>query len=433
MVRRYLRSALWEYPLCVLCSAALARTLFQGFYLPEDLSGSPLLTALLALALQAAFLLFGYSRRTVVLGIVCWIAALAALLLWARSAPAGIPLWLLLNAVPSAAVYLLSRSRVGGWVLLLLGILVCAAAAFLEYALSPLPLLIFLWAGICLLGCRAYRRSVLTGSAAKTSFPAAFLTSAVACALALSLAAGCYAAVIRPLNPPTRELKLLTRLVSLEVLERIGVSSQVHIFDEDRFSDQTGEEDRISPLEGEEPRQGPDETLPQSLPPQAGEENRPEEGNGPDGLEAQAISYLDKPILPILLPIVVVLAVVGAVQLKRLSRKLWRRRTEDLPPGEQAERLYTAMVAKFRRLKLPVPGPDTPYEYARRVDTALTRLLGREHGFDALTEAVVRARYGGLAPDLETLERCWRFWEQFYPRCRRGLGAFQYARLFFFL
>ena len=40
MVRSYLKAALWEYPLCALCSAALAWTLFQGFYLPEALAGS---------------------------------------------------------------------------------------------------------------------------------------------------------------------------------------------------------------------------------------------------------------------------------------------------------------------------------------------------------------------------------------------------------
>ena len=68
MVRSYLKAALWEYPLCALCSAALAWTLFQGFYLPEALAGSAPLTALLALLFQGAFLLFGYSRRTAALG-----------------------------------------------------------------------------------------------------------------------------------------------------------------------------------------------------------------------------------------------------------------------------------------------------------------------------------------------------------------------------
>ena len=72
MVRSYLKAALWEYPLCALCSAALAWTLFQGFYLPEALAGSAPLTALLALLFQGAFLLFGYSRRTAALGVCCW-------------------------------------------------------------------------------------------------------------------------------------------------------------------------------------------------------------------------------------------------------------------------------------------------------------------------------------------------------------------------
>lgn len=433
MVRSYLKAALWEYPLCALCSAALAWTLFQGFYLPEALARSAPLTALLALLFQGAFLLFGYSRRTAALGVCCWAAAILGGLLWARSAPEGVPLWLLLNAAPAACVYLLSRSRPGCGLLFLLGALLCAAFAFLAYTASPLPLLLFLWAGLCLFGCRAYRRSVLTGHAARTSFPAAFLTSAVACALALSLAAGVYGAVIRPLQPPTRELKLITRLMSLEVLERLGVSSQVHLFDESKLSQTTGEEERISPNEGENPQQGPGESSPSPLPPAEGEDPRPELGGGPDGAEASAISYLGKPVLALLLPLLAVLAAVGAVHLKRFSRRLWRRRLEARPPAEQVSGLYAAMVRKLRRLGLPPPGPDTPLEYAARTEILLSRLLGRENGFDALTAAYVRVRYGALPPGPEELRRCWSFYENFYPRCRRSLGNLRYARFFFFL
>ena len=81
------RISAWFYGVWI--GSGLLVALFESGCLPvgslagEDMWGYCLQTlgVLLALALQAAFLPFGYSRRTVVLGIVCWIAALAALLL----------------------------------------------------------------------------------------------------------------------------------------------------------------------------------------------------------------------------------------------------------------------------------------------------------------------------------------------------------------
>ncbi|MCD8376059.1 MAG: hypothetical protein LUD69_03885, partial [Oscillospiraceae bacterium] len=244
---QHLKFSLPDWILCVLASVGLGMNVFQSFLLPEELSRDALRLAVLSAVVIAVLIVLSYSRVTTVLAIVLVIAgAVLVLYLGYTGAVAGFTesadaeengrLWYLVVVLCAAVVYLLSRTRLTSWLLLIVGGLCVAYFAILEYTVYLWAALLFLFsigAWICFVG---YRKNVLNVSAMRTAFAPMVLWSAGVSLLCLAAGALLWWGIVRPLEPPTQDMVLLTDYLQLNRLQQLGLVNDEDIYDAETLS-----------------------------------------------------------------------------------------------------------------------------------------------------------------------------------------------------
>lgn len=441
MLVQYLKNSIWDFLLCCLLSASLAGDIVQGFYVPVFLSTALMPLLLTTLAVQGILVFAAYNRRTIWAGIGFFLLCAVLLIVlvqggWFAGWEGAVEYYFIAVLV-SLAVFLLSRTRLGMLILLVLGVLLLAAAAFLQYTKSAVPFLLFLWGGFCLLFDRIYRHNVLHTRSARPAFSAYAALTSVICALALAAGFAFHFVVIAPLRPPTRELKLVTRLMSLEVLEKLGVASHVEIFDNEKFAQANQDSNRISSNQGETPQESP-QTQPQRNDDPAGQRQDSQDqvkqyGSGLPETVSNAISYLRKDYTALYLAGAVLLAIAALAGGKHLQRRLRYRALRKGNRKEQVIHFYHFFVKQFQKLKLPSRGTDTPLEYSTRLGPLLARTFREEPAFSDLTAVFMECCYGDREPDEEGYRKYLAYYGLFYRNCRRTLGLPGYALRFFAL
>ena len=428
----------WEALLCLIASVTLVLSFSQGFYIPESVAGSvPLAVLVCGAALLYAYL--GSYNRVTMAGFTLGFFAIAAVF-FLRLRSAGIDIvdqegsatavYIYYIAAPLIALlaFLLSRSRLGTAALFLAGGCLHALNAFLGYAVRPWCAALFAAAVTALFLLRQYRVSALRSHTVDPDFRQYFRLAVAVSGAGMLLAAAVWGLVIRPLQPPTVDLELLTKYMSYDILEMVGIARQYPV--PDGFQTENG---------GEQTVQGNEQELQEDAPPEPVElpgETLPEDSlfNNSETETLDAVTYnrnVTRRLAALVLLAVLALAVVP------LLRRYWRRRRLERltrgTPQEQAVALYRFYLREFAHIGCPRAPAQTEWEYAARYGEQLAPYLEGGPTLAEMTAVYMDARYGGLPASEGDCRRLAGLYPVFLRNYRELAGRIRYLTKYFVL
>lgn len=417
----YLKKRAAELVLCLGLAWGLASHLCAGFALSAPWAGDPPVLVLLHLAALALCYLAAYRRSTAVGGILCGAAAALGAVLYIRAAQpfqdeAGRSLYIVVLVVlcTDLAVFLLARTRAGAAALFLLGNLLMAGSAFLQFPVKPACYLLFLFCGVLLFLHRFSVWSLLHAQGGSPAVGWQLAQNAVLCLLAAALALGTFVWVVRPLDPPTQELKLITQLRSMRLTQVLGVYTVRTVYDEELESQQDPETEQDTNDPGRE-----EEALPAEQEPEAADT----EAEAPASLQqlAQAVRLPDFGQFPLwqrmLLACLALAVLASPVAAKLALRRRWLRTVRALPPEQGAAQLYLYFLRCLRYTGQLRAAQATLAEYAANTAAAFAPFAVGEATFARLTELYTAVLYGHAPVSAEE----YRLFEDFYAPFRRNL------------
>lgn len=439
-MKQYWKNYVWEYLMCVAAASTLLLNTAQGFYIPDRLADHIMPAVAACAVLMLFFFLGGCSRVSLVLVPVITgvLAVLCFLFLRARgvdivdeegSATAFYIYWFAF-AVICIAVYLCSRFRIGIVILFLVGCCVSAILQFLEFRVFPWAGMAFAGSCVLLFLLRQFRAQALNSSTANPDF-FRFFRSVLPVVLAAALVScGVFFALIRPLDPPTVELKFLERYLAFHIIEHTGISDHYQIEDENEYTDQKDDTlDNTENIDEGDTPIGQDRDTPEEDKKPDGDDARP-----PGQTELSAVRYVLTPFYMILLWIILILLVLVLPPVLHIWLRRRRMRTmAAMEPAAQIRALYRFYLKKFRRLGWNKRPGETPLEFAARGGDALERYLSGTCGLERLTNAFVETRYGGGAPTDAVCAECRAIYGLFLKNCRKQMGAARYLLKFYVL
>lgn len=438
--KRYVKYCLPDFVLCLLMTVGFCINLYQSFYLPEALSGDIPRLLLIAVPVTALLLAAAYSRRTVRIAVpVAAVLIIAAVIIaYAAGVPlterddpeANAGLWYLLTVFCPLLIFLLSRTTWGSLILLVGGMFAVSTMAVLEYECFIWAYLLFLFAAGVSFIYQRYRKNIFSASTVKDAFPPLLATASVVMAISLLAGSLLCVTVVRAIDPPVQDLHFITKIVSVEVLERLGISQRESLMDEnntsedvnenfDQMSNQTGDQDEE--LEQEEQNQTSDGS-------QQDENSRQESDltiNPDESVSARPVTYN----LPQMRALRILLIILAAALLAALifflanRRKFFLRRLSRLSREDQVLFFYGWYCKKFRYLKIIPAGSDTPYEYAARIEPKTRHLAAGDVTWEDLTDDFVRVFYGKQEISEEEFSKWLKFYGAFPKNCRKMLGG----------
>ncbi len=438
----YLRYSAWDYVLCALMTTGLTINVFQAFYLPAALAGNGIWLLVMTLSVFLILFLCSYNKKTIAISIIAFVAVVILVLFYIK----GNQIFATLSTDPEAnghvyytiliffalLVYLLSRTRTGAVLLFVLGAYILAAVVFLGYEHFFWGFLLFIWASATMPTCKIYQYNVLHTITVKTSFAAFFAIAGLLTALVVGMGFNIYVTQIEPLDLPTRELKLITRLQSLEVLEKTGVSSKRILIDPEQSTRHTDDTKRTS--QNQDQADKPETHIESSQPEQTLPDYRIDPMDpGDDQKSFYAIRYIRRLLTYHYLMIAAPLAIAIAILGKLLMRRHWYRKTLQQSKKNQVINFYHFYLQKFRWLGLEKRESDTPSEYVCRSARRLNHFTQGAVNMERLTDIYIKANYGDIDVNDAEYELYISFYREFYKNCKVYLGSFRYALSFFVL
>ena len=425
-----------ELLLCAVTAYALSRIAFAGFDSPDARVGSAPLIAMAVAVFTLLLFMLGQNRMGIMAGMFT-LAVVLLILLLRPGAAAGETgqrldespgLFYLVTAVSAALACLLSRSRAGCCILLLFTILVSAAFGFLAYPLEERWFVISLLSETILLLQRIYGAFLLqavTGTPAKGRYG---LQCAGLCLLSILLSVGLYLGLVQNRAEAREELKLITTLKSLQVVEKMGISRKTEV----KTDDLTTLE--LNDLTESAPELPPELPETQEAEPEMPEEPEDAEEDTRQLQEMQAISYEEKPSLRYLRRALLVLLVLLAPPCARLSfRRRWERRQLLAGPTRGSAALYEYMISALRYAGFVRAEGVTLREFVSMHKDALSDFAVGEWDLVSLNAWYERICYGGCELSEEQARPFWEVYEAFRGNLRRKTGLWTYARHFFAL
>lgn len=443
---KYLRYSAWDYVLCILMTTGLTINVFQAFYLPAGLTTNTVWLLVVTSLVFLVLFLCSYNKRTIAVSIIAFITVAALALFYIKrnqifatlttDPEANNHVYYIILVFFAFLVFLLSRTRIGTILLFVSGVYILAAVVFLGYEHFLWGFLLFLWASATMLAYKIYQYNVLHTMTVKSSFAAFFAISGLLTAFVVGMGFNIYVMWIEPLDLPTRELKLITRLQSLEVLEKTGVASKRILIDPEQSTRHIDDTKRTSQNQDENLKDK-DESQTHAENPQLNQTlpdyqiDHIDPGDNQESL--YAIKYARRLLTHHYLMIAVPLAIVASILGKLLLRRRWYRKTLQKSMKNQIIDFYHYYLQKFRWLGLEKRKSDTPLEYVYRSAHRLKYFTQGKTDMKRLTDIYIKANYGDIEVSDVEYELYISFHKEFYKNCKAYLGSFRYALSFFVL
>ena len=430
----------WEALLALLISVTTLVTFAQGFYIPDSAADN----VFLALLFSAGILLYCftgyYNKRNMILFSILFVVIVAVLLaalhaggkdiVDRQDSVTSIYIYYIAAAIIPAAVFLLSRTRIGLAVLFLGGIYIYALNAFLKFETKLWCLVVFILAAIVMFLMRQYRIMILKNMAAEPAFGQFAGTTAGTVAVAIMLSAALFFGVIRPLAPPAMDLKIIAKYLSYQILEMIGVTEQYQQPDQNSESNLNNDQQQETSEKEETEEKTNDETQAED----GDDLERPDTGANQDEEGLRAVSWIHSPLLLILLiTAAVIAAIVSAFLLKLQRRKKQMARLLSGDPRQQVVDTYRFCLGKFEKLGFPRPDHYTELEYADSCYDRLSPYLRGSMDLDEMTDLFIDARYEGREIPEADAERFAGVYPSLLKNYRQLHGNLRYLLRFVFL
>lgn len=439
----YLKNCIWEWILCTVLSGSISVILFNGFYIAaQRQSNYPLILCVTGI-LTAGCILGAYNRRSVLIALGSGLAAalLGVILIQRmesvqnafRDQESNPYLYFLILILTSLIVFFLSRTRTGTGVLFVAGAFLAAAMQFLYESVALYSVLLFLCGSGAMYIYKNYQKNVLETQTVKVAFGRTFSISIALCVLIIALSAGVFYGIVKPLDPPKHDLKLITKYMALEVLEKVGIADTHIINDSDDSTDNINDNEKDSNKKDDKEDNSEGDKEKQK------DENQKDKKNNPSRLDDSqnpvfyAIKYLTSIITPLLLIPLILLLILLAILIKLWLRRRWMKKMREKPKREQVIYMYQFYLKKFRRMKIRKAPQETPFEFGARAEAYLRDFQAEDTSFHSLTDIFVRAKYGADEIEEGDYQSYLKFYKVFYKNCRKHLGTFKYILKFFVL
>ena len=338
-------------------------------------------------------------------------------------------------AVVCAIVFAFSRKHTTSIILFTLGSFTCAYVQLMYVRNMLAASAVFVFFALVLIILSNYQKSIDKAYIKKTpalgaaSF-ASFLLPFVSCVIACVVVIG----VIMPLNPPHATIKLMTVYLAYE---EIPVTNAVQL-------SENADKTITSSNTTNEVRKTTDKKVDKNASSGASSGTAENSGTKKDYLSgeysdidfssllsgARAVTMrANIPwLLLILACIIVIFALVALI--RYLVYRIRFKKICAYSFDEQVVRFYMFFLSRFAKLKMAKPNSLTPVEYANLYRERLYPFVGAQTqgSFDHLTALLVFTQFKGDKLNKADLEPIYTLYRNFYPACKRKLGAF---KLFF--
>lgn len=418
--KTYFKNGIWDILLCTCMGTAIATSVFGGFLIGEEQADAYVRTFVLVLVLEVLLFAAGYSKKTILRGLLLFLAGIVVFFVYAfaRSGTsvfaddASNPfLYYILLFLSALGIFLISRKGAGAFILYAAGSILIG---FIEYLYSTnriACLLVYLIAGLAMILYRNYTDNVRQTKTRRFARGGIIVVSLCVCLLSAAIGAGAYYGIAARLDPPAVVIKIFTKHMSLEEIEQAGITDyeteQVYV----AYSGTPQEEEETPEDSNQENVQ------------QAQTQTRYEEQ---DDESVRVIRYPLAVPLWVLLVILVAAAVFVLYFLRWFLRRRWYKKLREKDAGQQVLCLYHFFLRDFGRMDIGKSIQETPSEYVRRAQPQLKFFKSEETDFEELTQIYICAGYGSELPDAAQLSKFHSFYAGFYAQCRRYIGNVRY-------
>ncbi|MCD7981334.1 MAG: DUF4129 domain-containing protein [Clostridiales bacterium] len=435
-MKQYFKYRCWDLLFCIVISIGMTVNILSGFEIDDVGERMPVLIVLTAIVCFVC-LVAAVNRTTTLIGIAAGIVALIVAVALSRGTNIFIndaenttQVFYIVVVAIAVAVFLVCRSRVGIIILFLFGNILQAGAAFLQFPTQTWAYLLFLFGCGLMIFYRIYVMSLMRAHSGKVRFKGFMTQSLCVCLAAFVVATGIFAGIIRPLNPPTQDLKLIQQLMSFDILEKIGVSTVLVQVDREKISSEEPDDelpsDQTEPDEEEETGETEDEP---------DREQEDDAGNTEDTSpafteQARAITYEIAKHWYILVIIAAVLVCLG-IYSRKLLRKKWLDSIDALPHADAVVNLYAFFMFGMAKAGCRRAKNLTLDEYSRLNEKQLAKFDAGGVNFGRLTEIYRKAYYGRQEISEEEYADYHTYYDGFHKNVCRNAGRIRYLFLYF--
>ena len=417
--------------------SAIAVSVFGGFMIGESQANAYFKTFVLVLVLEILLYAAAYNKKTILRGLLLFIAGIVVFLVFGF-VRAGISvfaddesnlfLYYILLFLCAVGVFLVSRRRAGAFILYAVG---AVLIGFIEYLYSSdriLCLVVFLIAGLAMIIYRNYSGNVWQAKTKRFSMGSLIIVSLIVCFLAAAVGTAAFYGVVAQLDPPYKAIKIFTKHMTLEEIEKAGITD----YDTELVPTQAA-----ASTKNEEVEDDPDQEADSNQEEESETENQEQDektqsetlfDQNEESRDLQLIRYRHIKLLQILLPIIIAVLIFLVFFLRWYLRRRWYQALKKKDSGEQVVVLYHFFLRDFGRMKIKKNVQETPLEYVVRADPQLKFFNTEKVNFEELTQIYVETGYGHKTPDAAQVGKFHAFYEAFYAKCRSYVGG---ARYFF--
>lgn len=439
-MKKYIKYRSLDWILCILISIGLTVNVFSGFEMTDKLSSNIVIIAIVTAAAQLIFFMAAFNKKTTISGIIIGVLMLILAVIYFQSQNPFIHdksdsiqiFWIVAISV-ALMVFLAARTRPGTILLFLTGNIVIAAAYFLKFPVMLWGYVLFLFSAALMLLYRVYFISLLKSHAGKVRFGAFICQSGVICLIAMLSASLIYIGVIKPLNPKTDKLKLITKVMSMKTIEKIGIYSVMPQTDYQKVSENKPNNTRTTNQQQDNKKEN--NTIPKQKV-SASQRIKEQMKNGLVSKKiekALAIKYDFNSYWYIYLTIIILFLIASPIVLKEYLRKKWYEKVKGLSKEAGIVNLYNYFMDKFSKIHYKKPVYLTLSEYAVNMKKQMEVFAVGNSNFTDLTRIYVKVFYGHHRISDEEYKLFLDFYEFFHKNIRKEIGNFRYLIKYFSL
>lgn len=430
-MRQYVKLHAWDFLLTVLIAIGMHLNTFSAFMIRESYMTNYLLVAIVTTVVMAIMFAIGYNKRNTIIGGAGWAVFLIGWIIYLRAndlidleegADETIPAFWSIVIFGSALIYLLTRSRKILFGAAPVGLLFCAAFKFLEYPVSVPGLFILVIAVILEILYLVYKDSLLNADYGNYTLRHFIEQSIAIVTVVVMLSTGVFYGIVKPLDPPTRDLKLITKLLSFDILELLGVASTQEVKDPNQ-----GDEDQ----DEEEPPEEKEEEKDDEENEQDEDENKQESD---EKISAQTMSYNEKDYTVYWVTALVILLLATPFVIKYVLRARRRRRLNGLDASNQAAFVYDFFLNRLKKLGVGKADSQTILEYAEQQEAVLENFTASDGtSFEEMTDIYNYHLYSKTPVRPEDAKKFMAMYDSFYKNAKAFVGPWRYIRKFWVL
>lgn len=429
-MKQYVRLHAWDFILTICIAIGMHLNTFSAFMIRESYMTNYALVAIVTTLVMAVMYVIGYNKQTSLIGgaaigvaLIVWVIILRARGylddLSAEGTDETIPAFWTIVLFGTALIYVLTRSRKVLFFAAPIGLLFCAAFKFLEYPVSVPGLFLLVAAVILELLYLVYKDSLLTASYGNYNIRHFLMQSIAVLLVVMMLSTGVFYGVVKPIDPPTRDLKLITKLMSFDIMELLGVASTQEL----REPDDEDKDDKDDQKEQEEEEEKEEEE-------KEDEQNRESQ----EDISANTITYDERDYTVYWVTALILLLMALPFIVKYTLRARRRRRLNGLDPNNQAAFVYDFFLKRFKKLGFGKPESATILEYAEQQEDFLLNFRSKEGTtFEELSEIYNRHLYSGADVTPAEISKFMSVYNSFYKNAKEFLGNWKYIRKFWIL